>query len=82
MVVRLPVSFALLDPAITGRDVSFHPDERADSGFMGFFLKLPCSVHVAMIGDGERGHLELESPLDQVIDSICAVEKRVFRVAV
>lgn len=31
-----------------------------------------------MVGDGQSGLLELESPLYQVIDSVGAVEKRVF----
>ena len=35
-----------------------------------------------MVGDREGGLLELERPFDQVIDSICAVEKGVFGVAV
>jgi hypothetical protein len=43
-----------------------------------FFLELPRAEHVAMVGDGESGLLEFESPLDQVIDSVGAVEKRVF----
>lgn len=35
-----------------------------------------------MIGDREGGLLELEGPLDQVINSIGAVEKRILGVAV
>ena len=31
-----------------------------------------------MVGDGESGLLEFKSPLNQVIDSVRAVEKRVF----
>ena len=49
---------------------------------MGFFLEFPGAVHVAMIGDRESGLLELERPLDQVIDPICAVEKGKFGVTV
>jgi hypothetical protein len=39
-------------------------------------------MHVAVIGDGKGGLLELERPLDQVIDPICAVEEGVFGVTV
>jgi hypothetical protein len=37
-------------------------------------------VEVAVVGDRERGLLELQSSPDQVIDSVCAVEKRVLGV--
>ena len=35
-----------------------------------------------MIGDRQRGLLELERPRDQVIDAVRAIEKGVLRVAV
>jgi hypothetical protein len=39
-------------------------------------------MHVAMVGDSQGGLLEFESPPDQLIDSICAVEERVLGVRV
>ena len=49
---------------------------------LGFFLEFPRAVQVAVVGDGQGGLLEFKSPLDEVIDSIGAVEKGVFGVAV
>ena len=80
--VGLPVGFALLVAAASGRYISLHPDDGIDARFGGFFLKLPCAMHVAVIGDGECGLLELERTSDQVIDPICAVEEGVLGVAV
>jgi hypothetical protein len=39
-------------------------------------------MHVAMVGDGQSGLLEFESPPDQLIDSIGAVEERILGVTV
>jgi hypothetical protein len=39
-------------------------------------------MKVTVIGDGEGGLFELERPIDEVIDSVRAVEKGVFGVAV
>ena len=78
MVVRLAIAFALLAAPVAGGDVRLHSDERANAGLVRFFLELPRTEHVAVIGDGESGLLEFESPLYQVIDSVGAVEKRVL----
>ena len=82
MVVRLPVAFALLYATIAGSDVGFHPDEGTDACLVCFFLEFPRAMHVAMVSDGQSGLLEFESPPDQLIDSIGAVEERIFRVTV
>ena len=82
MEIGLSVAFALLRAAVAGRDVRFHSNEWANAGLVCFFLEFPGAVHVAMIGDGESGLLEFERPLDQIINPVCAVEKRIFGVAV
>jgi hypothetical protein len=39
-------------------------------------------VHVTVIGDRERRHLEVLGALDQIVDTIRAVEERILGVAV
>lgn len=82
MVIRLPVAFTLLYAAVARRDVGFHPDEGTDARLVRLFLELPRAMHVAVVGDGQSRLLEFESPPDQLIDSIGAVEERIFRVTV
>ena len=73
---------AIASASIAGRDIRLHPDYGFDPCFLGFFLELPRRMEVTVVGNGEGGLFELERPFDQVIDSIGAVEKGVFRVTV
>jgi hypothetical protein len=82
MEIWFAISFAFLDAPVTGRDIRLHPYQGTDACLVCFFLELPRPVHVAMIGDCEGRHFELERPFDQVIDSICAVEEGIFGVTV
>ncbi len=72
----------LSEAAVAGRDVRFHPDDRLELGLLRLFLELPGRVHVTVICDRERGLLELQSPLDQVIDPVGAVEEGILRMTV
>ncbi len=67
---------------IPGRHVRLHPDDRLDSRLSRLLLELPGRVEVTVIGDRQRGLLELLGPADQVIDSVGAVEEGKLRVAV
>jgi hypothetical protein len=75
------VRFAALSPyaiactSISGRYVRFHADDRLQARLFRFFLELPRTVKIAVVGYRERGLLELESSGDQVIDAVSAVEK-------
>ena len=40
------------------RNVNFNADNRFDTGFGGFFIKLDGSEHRAVIGGGHRMHIE------------------------
>lgn len=81
MIVGLAVAFPLLDSAVSGSDIGFHPEDGTDACFPCFLLKFPRPVQVAMIGDCERGLFELLGAQNQVIYSVRTVKKRVFGVA-
>ena len=74
-------SDAVAGASIARRDIGFHADDRLEPRFFGLFLELPRPVKVTVIGYGEGGLFELQRFIDEIIDAICAVEKRVFRVA-
>ncbi len=83
MVVRLdPGRRPLARAPIAWRDVRLHADNGLELRLLRLFLELPRGVHVTVIRNRERWLLELQSPLDQVIDPVGAVEEGVLRVAV
>ena len=67
--------------SVARRDIGFHADDRLETRFLGFFLELPRPVKVTVIGYGEGRLLELQRSVDEIIDAVGAVEKRVFGVA-
>ena len=78
-----PVSAdAVAGASIAGGDIGFHADDRLEPRFFRFFLELPGTVKVTVIGYGEGRLLELQRLRDQIIDPVCIVEKGVFRMAV
>src|SRR3569833_2469255 len=68
--------------AIARGDVRFHPEDGFDLRFLGLLLELPRGVEITVIGNGERRLFQLLGALDQIVDPIGAVEKRVLRMAV
>ena len=64
---------AIAGASIARRDIGFHADDRFEAGFFGFFLELPRPVKVTVIGDGEGRLLELQRPIDEIIDAVRAV---------
>ena len=74
-------SDAVASASIARCDIGFHADDRLEPRFFGLFLELPRPVKITMIGYGEGGLFELQRFIDEIIDAVCAVEKRVFRVA-
>jgi len=72
---------AVAGASIAGRDIGFHADNRLEPRFLGFFLELPRPVKVTVIGYRKGGLFELQRSVDEIIDAVGAVEKRVFGVA-
>ena len=72
---------AVAGASIARRDIGFHANDRLEPSFLGFFLELPGAVKVTVIRYGESGLLELQRSVDEIIDAVGAVEKRVFGVA-
>jgi hypothetical protein len=61
--------------------VSLHPDNGLEIVSPGQLLECPGSVEVAMIRDGQRRLLELDSPPNEVFESVGAVEQRILGMA-
>ena len=74
-------SYAVAGTSIARCDIGFHADNRLQSRFLGPFLELPRAVQVTVISDRQGRLLELQRSIDEIIDAVCTVEKRVFRVA-
>ena len=80
MVVGFPpvAPDAVASASIARRDIGFHADDRLEPRLLGFFLELPSAVKVTVVCYRERWLLELQRSGDEIIDTVCAVEKRVF----
>ena len=77
MVIGLPpvTADALTRAPISRRDIGFHADDRLETRFFRFFLKLPRAVKVTVIRYGEGRLLELQRSTDEIIDSVGAVQE-------
>jgi hypothetical protein len=73
---------AVAGASITRSDISFHADDRLEARLLRPFLELPSPVKVTVIGYGEGWLLELQRLRNEIFDSVCAVEKGVFGMAV
>src|ERR1700751_3829169 len=62
--------------------VNFATDNRLNSGLLRRLIKLDHSIHVAMVGNGNRRHPVFDRFFHQVRDPDRAVQKRVFSVQV
>ena len=60
---------------IAGRDIGFHADDRLETRFFRFFLKLPRAVKVTVIRYREGRLLELQRSTDEIINSVGAVKE-------
>jgi hypothetical protein len=61
--------------SVARSNIGFHADDRFYARFFSFFLEVPGSVEVAVVRDREGWLLEFESPVDEVVDPVGAVEK-------
>src|ERR1700722_12983448 len=64
--------------ALAGRDIGLASDDRFDPVLSGFAEELDRTEHVAMVGDGHRGHARRMRVLEQRFDLIGAVEQAVL----
>ncbi len=67
-------------PAVPGRDICLHADDRLEAGFLRLLLELPRRVQITMVGNGDGRLLELLGARDQVIDAVGAIEEGVLGV--
>ncbi len=75
--------FVALRVAVThtpGGHVSLQPDNRFYPGLFGGMEELDHPEHGAMIGDGNRVHVHLFRPGNQLLDVAEAVQERIFGV--
>jgi hypothetical protein len=62
--------------ALPWRDVDFAAEDRIDATLAGFVVKDDGREHVAVLGHGQRGHLELGRTIEKLADAARAVEQR------
>ena len=72
--VRLGLRTALLEPAPL-RDVDLTPENRLESTLARVIVKDHRREHVAVLGDGERRHLQLHRFIEQLVDPAGTVEQ-------
>jgi hypothetical protein len=73
---------AALRPAIAGGDIDFAAKNRVDAALARLVVKDDGREHVAVLGDRERRHLQLDRTVEQLFDAAGTVEQRVLRVQV
>ena len=79
VVRRFPGRTALRAP-IARRDVDLAAENRVDAPLARLVVKDDRREHVAVLGDRERRHLQLDRAVEQLLDAAGAVEERVLRV--
>ena len=71
---------AALRAAVAGRDVHLAAEDRLDAALSRLVVEGDRREHVAVLGDGQRRHLQLDRAVEQLLDPARAVEQRVLRV--
>ncbi len=79
VVRRLPRRTAFRS-TIARRDVDLAAENRVDAPLPRLVVKDDRREHVAVLGDGERRHVQLNRAVEQLFDAAGAVEERVLRV--
>ena len=80
-VVRLGLRTALLEPAALGH-VDFAAQDRLQPALPRVIVEDHRREHVAVLGHGERRHLQLHRFIEQLVDPAGAVEQRELGVQV
>ena len=81
VVVRLARRARALVPAAR-RDVHLAAQNRLDAALLRLVVERDRREHVPVLGDRERGHLQLLRAVEQLLDAARAVEQRELRVEV
>lgn len=63
-------------------NVCFDTDDRLDTLFLAFVIKLNGTIHASVVGERECGHAKFLGSFDQVRDFGEPIEERVVRVGV
>ena len=63
-------------------DVALHADYRLDARLLAGLVELHRTENVAVVGDGQSGHLEAVGALGEVLDAAGPVEQAVVAVNV
>jgi len=71
-------SGAFAGEAGVGRDVHLATDQRLDTRFFAFKIKLDCAEHITMVGNCHRRHVLRFGFGDQVFQADGAVQQRVL----
>ena len=79
---RLARRLGFAVPAIRRRDVRLDADDRPDAVLQRLVVEGERPEHVAVVGDGDRGHAELRHALAELRQAVGAVEERVLTVKV
>ena len=74
-VLARPAVGLAVKPA-AGRDVHFAADDRLEILALGLLIKIHRAMHHAMIGDGQRGEVQLHRSVDQLVQTAGAIEHR------
>ena len=81
MIGRLAGRPALRAP-VARRDVDLAAENRVDAALARLIVKDDRREHVAVLGDRERRHLQLDRAVEQLLDPAGAVEERILGVQV
>src|SRR5262249_54768846 len=83
------VARALVTPVLTGaletaarRNIQLAPDDRLHAGLRAARVEVHAPEQVAVVGERDRGELELLGLPDELLESGRAIEKAVFRMHV
>ena len=64
------------------RHVGLGADDRLDTAISAFFVKLECSVHIAVIGNSDRWLTVRNGGRNKFVEPRCTIEHRKFCVDV
>ena len=82
VVARILLAAGVFLKPAAGRDVGLVADHRVDTGRLRRLVKLERAVKVAVVGDREGVHPQLDRAIDESIDRARPVEQAVVAVAV
>ena len=82
MVAGVFLTAGILLESAARSDVGLVADDRIELGRLGSLIELKRAVEVAVVGDRQGIHAELNRPVDQPVDGAGSVEQAVVAVAV